>query len=68
MNEDELIEKLQTALTEYKLTKSKDAKSELNMFSNLLSVRLSTEGEEVFDVIKKVEDSSKILDSFNKPN
>ena len=69
MPEDEVLDQLQEALTTYKLTKTKETKSKLEMHlmlaaTNLLTTEKST--EEVMDDMEKTSMALNLLDDKTK--
>lgn len=57
MPEEELLEKLQEAITEYKVTKSKEAKKGLEFYLMLTSTNIFTTEKSAIEVIDELEKS-----------
>ncbi len=69
MPEETLIDELSEALTQYKITKSEDAKRKLAMHSTMVMIRFSTEKDSTTDTLKEFKEKSKTLEMFdNKSN
>lgn len=64
MTTDDIIEKLQEAITEYQKDNSKESKGKVSMFSTMLTINLTTEDHETMDVVEKFQQHEKEHEFF----
>jgi hypothetical protein len=65
---DQHLDSLQEALTEYKLTGSKEAKDKLGLHSMLVGTSIGTEGKDAFEMVEKMSKQKTLLDAFEHRN
>lgn len=61
MPEEALFEMLESAMTEYKVTPSKEAKDKLGCACMLLATRFGTEGKDTFELAKEMDERRRIV-------
>lgn len=62
--EDEIIEKIQEKITEYKITKNKEAKDNLIMYYHLLCTKEIVDREGVTKVMNDMENLDRLHNTF----
>lgn len=55
LSEETILEKLQDSLTEYRLTKSDKERSQVVMYSQMFTLKVTTEKECIFETIKDMD-------------
>lgn len=65
---DTHLDSLQEAMTEYKLTGSKEAKEKVGMYSMLVGTAIGTEGKDAFEMVQKMSKQKTLLDAFEHRN
>jgi hypothetical protein len=63
---DMLLEKMQEALTEYKIIQSVENKNSMLFYCQLMMIRLSTEDRDTMEVVKEMVAAEKILEQFKE--